>query len=143
MWFVEFRGHGAVVSGHHGGDDREAEPRTWAVRAGRRRPVEAVENVGQPVRGYAWPVVADLDADRVAFPGAGNSRRRAARRVGADVREQVVDRPTEQFVVAGRDQPGCDVGQPGPLVGGHGGSLRAPGDEGADIDGLAVLARVL
>src|SRR5215472_7674084 len=111
---VEAGLRGAVVGGGDGVDDGEAETGPGRAVPARPAAVEAVEDTGELRRRHAGAVVADLDGDAAVAPGGGQGGRRVARGVRADVGEQVVDGPAEQFLVARGGQVGRDVGVPGP-----------------------------
>src|SRR5689334_13287512 len=88
----------AVMGGGDGVDDGEAEAGSGRAVPARPAAVEAVEDAGELSRGHPRAVVADLDGDAAVAPGGGEGSRGVARRVRADVGEQVVDGPAEQFL---------------------------------------------
>jgi hypothetical protein len=63
--------------------------------------------------------------------------------VDEDVRQQVVDGATQQFLIADRGQAVGDPHLPGPGGVGDPHPLRAPGDHGGHVDRLAGLAGML
>ena len=67
----------------------------------------------------------------------------AGRGVGADVGEQVVDGPAQQLVVTDGLKAVGDVCLPGPVRVGDAGPLGAFGDEGGEVDQVALLAGML
>ena len=92
---------GAAVRGHDGRDDGEAQAAAPAdAGAGRVGPVEALEDATGLLVGHAGARVAHLHLGLVADLVHPHGRRGPRRRVGAHVREQVVDHLAQAVLVA-------------------------------------------
>ena len=129
---------GAGDGGHNG--EPEAGPWAGWLLPGA---VEAVEDAHELISRDAGAVVADLDGDGAAVLGRADGGDGAGRGVGADVGEQVVDGPAQQLVVTDGLKAGRNVCLPGPLQVGDAGPLGAFGDEGGEVDRVALLAGML
>src|SRR5207248_1909606 len=91
-------------------DDREAEPDAAAVaRAGRVGAVEAPEDIVGLAGRETGAFVLDLDDGRAVRRDDANVRRRARRRVRADVPEQVVQYAAQPRTAASGVRNSCDA----------------------------------